>query len=454
MTLTLSQIIEATAATANFGTGSPCPPETPVSGWSIDSRTIEDGELFIALRGDNHDGHQYLSAAFERGAIAALVSEIPAASVGPVLLVPDSLKALQTLSVWARDHWNGTIAGVTGSAGKTSTKDIIAECLSARFRVGKTIGNFNNHIGLPLSILRLPDTAQVAVLEMGMNHAGEIRDLARIARPKVGVVTNVGYAHVEAFESIEGVAAAKRELISELPDDGIAILNADDERVRRFADVHQGRSILYGFDGAAEVRVVDYQWDSAGAEFSVGGVRFTTSLPGRHSVLNIAAGLATAGAFGIGLTELQPVVASLRPGKMRGERIEREGIVILNDSYNSNPEAARSMIDVLVREPAQRRIAVLGEMLELGSMAEMLHRSVGAYVARAGIDYLIGVGQGSRWMIDEAIKDGFRSDSARFFPQAEEAGQYLQNLLEPGDAVLFKGSRGTHVERALAALQQ
>src|SRR5579864_802666 len=216
-----------------------------ISGWSVDSRTVAPGDLFFALRGPNHDGNAYVDDALRKGAVAAIVEEkrdTKRENDPTILVVPDSLVALQKIAAWARKQWNGDVVGVTGSAGKTSTKDVIAEMLSVKMPVGKTIGNFNNHVGVPLSILRLPGQARVAVLEIGMNHAGEIRDLSAIARPRVGVVTNVGPAHMEAFDSIEAVAAAKRELIEALPSDGVAVLNADDPLVARFREVHRGRT--------------------------------------------------------------------------------------------------------------------------------------------------------------------------------------------------------------------
>ncbi len=252
---------------------------------------MRPGDLFFAIKGDVHDGHAFVNPVLEAGAAAAIVSEPIASPRGLVLQVSDTLRALQQLAHWARRRWGGRVVGVTGSAGKTSTKEMIAAFLGVRWRVGKNAGNFNNHIGLPLSLLRVPQEAEIAVLEMGMNHAGEIRELARIAQPDTGVVTNVGYAHVEAFDSVEGVAAAKRELIEELPESGTAVLNADDERVLRFRDGHKGQTITYGFSEHADVRAAQFESGPNGSEFTVHGVRFRTVLAGRHSVLNILAGL-------------------------------------------------------------------------------------------------------------------------------------------------------------------
>jgi UDP-N-acetylmuramoyl-tripeptide--D-alanyl-D-alanine ligase len=417
-----------------------------VTGWSIDSRTVAPGDLFFALRGPNHDGNAYVEEVLAKGAVAAVANE---AKPGTVLVVPDSLAALQSTAVWALAQWGGEVIGVTGSAGKTSTKDVIAATLAASMPVGKTIGNLNNHVGVPLSILRLPSEARVAVLEMGMNHAGEIRVLCSMAKPRIGVVTNVGHAHMEAFDSIEGVAAAKRELIESLPADGVAVLNADDPLVAKFREVHRGRTVTFGIDSGADFRAELVQLTDRGVSFTVAGVPFESALLGRHSILNILAGIAVASLYGIGPAQLTDVVKHLMAPSMRGQRLEHVGVVILNDCYNSNPDAARVMIDVLRETPAKRRIAVLGEMLELGRWSESLHRDVGSYVAKSGIDVLVGIRGEACHLVDAARKAGLAVDAAFFFPDAGSAGEHLRRIAQPGDVILLKGSRGTHVEYAL-----
>jgi UDP-N-acetylmuramoyl-tripeptide--D-alanyl-D-alanine ligase len=415
------------------------------SSWSIDTRILQAGDVFFAL----NDGYHFAQSAIERGALAAIVDhDVPAAP--GIIQVADTLRYMQDLAQTARTDWAGTVIGVTGSAGKTSTKDAIAHLLSSDLAVGKTVGNYNNHIGVPLSILRLPQKCRVGVLEMGMNHAGEIRELCRIARPDIGVVTNVGFAHIEFFHSIEGIAAAKRELIEALPPSGMAVLNADDELVVRFADVHPGRSITYGFSENADVRA-----EMCGQNhFQCQGVSFETQLSGRHAISNILAAIATAAIFGIAAKHLVDLVRTLAPAHMRGERIEHAGLTIYNDSYNSNPAAVRAMLDVLTDTPAQRRIAVLGEMLELGNTTEPLHRDLGKYVAERGIDVLITIRGAARFMADEARNAGLSDSAAYFFETPEEAGIFLKEIATEGDAILFKGSRGVKVERALKVLMQ
>jgi UDP-N-acetylmuramoyl-tripeptide--D-alanyl-D-alanine ligase len=424
-------------------------PQTLVTGWSVDTRTLAPGDLFFALRGPNHDGHAYVALAFEKGAVGAVVEQaVPHANA---LVVPDSLGALQHLAAWARGHWGGRVVGVTGSAGKTTAKDAIAHLLAVELPVGKTVGNLNNHVGVPLSILRLPDESRVGVLEMGMNHAGEIRALAALAKPDIGVVTNVGYAHMEAFDSIDGVALAKRELIEALdPETGIAVLNADDPRVLRFREIHPGRTITFGLSDSADVRATDIAFTAEGARFRVDGVDFHSTLAGRHGVLNLLAGMAVARAFEIPLERLRDAVATFTIGKMRGERLEHNGVTIWNDCYNSNPEAVAAMLDVLRSTPARRHIAVLGEMLELGHAAEFLHRQAGRCAAESGVDVLIAVQGAARFMAEEAVRSGMPPQSVHFFEHSEgAAGGFIRQVLQPGDAVLFKGSRGVRIERAM-----
>ena len=439
MTIDLQEVARAIGAGGK-------PPSVLVAGWSVDTRTQNPGDVYFALRGPNFDGHDFVAQAAAKGA-AGVVVERPGGAPNE-LVVPDSLRALQQLGLWARTRWGGRVIGITGSAGKTTTKDAIAHLLAVDLPVGKTVGNFNNHVGVPLSILRLPDGCRAAVLEMGMNHAGEIRELAGIARPEVGVVTNVGYAHVEFFDSIEGVAAAKRELIEALPADGIAVLNADDARVAKFRDAHRGRSVSFGFSESADVRATDYD----GRHFRASGVDFETGLPGRHAVMNLLAAIAVAREFGIAAKRLPEAVRIFTPGNMRGERIEHGGMVIWNDCYNANPEAMQSMLDVLRGTPARRRIAVLGEMLELGHAADALHRQVGRYAAERGIDLLIGVRGHAHEMIDAAVGAGLPVKAAYFFEDPGAAGEFVRQQAGEGDAILFKGSRGVRVEKALEKL--
>ena len=426
-----------------------------ISNWSIDSRTIEAGAMYFALQGEIHDGHAYLDAVAAKGAVAAVVrQQTPDLAVGIksgliFLRVTDTLKALTELAKTVRSRFRGPVVGVTGSAGKTTTKDTIWSLLSVSGLTGRTDGNFNNHIGVPLTLLRQPEGARAHVIELAMNHTGEIRELCGVAKPEIGVVTNVGFAHVENFVDIEGIAAAKRELIESLPLSGVAVLNADDSRVTTFGEIHPGRTITYGITHRADIRAEDVELAEGGVRFRIGPVNFQSKVTGRHAVLNILAGVAVAGVLGAAPETLKDAIAELAPGKMRGEQISHHGIQIINDSYNSNPEAVCAMLDVLAARPEKRKIAVLGEMRELGKWAGELHRKAGAYAASLGIDVVMGVRGSGRLLIEEALKKGMNEDSALFFETPEEAGDKLKELARTGDVILFKGSRGTRVELAL-----
>jgi UDP-N-acetylmuramoyl-tripeptide--D-alanyl-D-alanine ligase len=427
-------------------------PEAAISSYSTDTRTLLKGALFFALKGENHDAHDHVAEAFARGAAAAVVSRAVEAA-GPKLRVYDTLDALQDLARHARTVWGQDpkrkLTAITGSAGKTTAKEAIAKVLSGALKVGKTEGNFNNHIGVPLSILHLPDDAEAAVIEIGMNHAGEIRHLAEIALPRIAVVTNAGTAHIENFDSPDGVALAKRELVEALPSTGVAVLNSDDVKVRGFAKVHAGRSIFYGTGREAEVRAERIEYDEAGVKFEAAGIGAVRSpIPGPAGVMASLAALATAQAYGLDAAMLKDLLATVEPPKMRTQRLRHRGMTVWNDCYNSNPEAAKMMLDLLAATPARRRIAVLGEMRELGRWSEELHREVGQYAARCGISVLVGIRGAAQQLVDGA-KELSMSGAAFFFDKPETAGAWLRSEAREGDALLFKGSRGTRVELAL-----
>ncbi|GAB4358752.1 MAG: UDP-N-acetylmuramoyl-tripeptide--D-alanyl-D-alanine ligase [Bryobacter sp.] len=452
MTLRLGQIADwlGVALDAAFR-------EVVVDSYVIDSRQAQTGSLFFALPGEHADGHDFVEAAIAQGAAAAVVSRPLAGLQAPLLVVSDVQAALAQLGRAARNYWNKTVVAITGSAGKTSTKDAVATLLGAAFPVSKTEGNLNNHLGVPLSLLRIADHAQAAVLEMGMNHAGEISALCGIARPDLGVVTNAGYAHIENFpDGVEGIANAKRELILALPEGAPAILNADDERVCRFAEGLPRKVRTFGLGEAAHTRAAKVQYHMEGADFEIEGVPFRSRVPGRIGVSNISAAVAVARLYGVPLARLAEKTSEIPVGKMRAERFVHAGIQIWNDCYNSNPDAAKAMLDVL-RDTAQafhpqgRAIAVLGEMRELGHWAEPLHRALGNYAVQSGVAVLIGIRGAAQFLIESMVEANSPDRAAFFFDDSRLAGLRLKSLARPGDTVLFKGSRGTRVEQALEA---
>jgi UDP-N-acetylmuramoyl-tripeptide--D-alanyl-D-alanine ligase len=455
MTMTLSTVGGA------LGVGRDAGPSLAL-GWSIDSRTVQADDVFFAIEGPNHDGHDHVEDAFAKGAAAAVVRRQwqPSEEAGDGFLfrVDEPAAALAQLAAFARRRWAGRVIAVTGSNGKTTTKEATAALLATRYRVSKTEGNLNNELGLPLSILRIADDSEAAVLEMGMNHAGEIRRMARIASPDVGVVTNVSAAHVGFFESEDAVALAKRELIEELPAQATAVLNADDERVRAFGAVRGGPAVTFGFSENADYRAADVELGPEGSSFRLkrkgargAGVAFKTRLPGRHNILNLSAALAVCGVMEIELSALRRAVAAFEPAKMRGQVIRLGGLTILDDCYNSNPAAAKAMIEALAQLDGGRMVAVLGEMRELGAQSPALHREVGRAAAAAGVELLIGVGGDAKEVLAGAIQAGMAPVAVEFFDDAEAAGRRLPDLLREGDRVLFKASRGVGLEKALRA---
>src|ERR1700742_1546304 len=419
--------------------------QQPATGYSIDTRTLSPGDLFFAVRGERYDAHDFVAAALERGARAAVVARskvtelLDVAHTHTLLIVDDPLTALQTLAAAVRRHWNKRVVGITGSAGKTTTKEAVAAVLSARFAVLKSQGNLNNEYGMPLQLLKLEPEHEIAVIEMGMSHAGEIAALARIAHPDWGVVTNVGTAHAQNFaDGVAGIARAKYELLQSLPTSGVAILNCDDPYVGQFGRDFRGRSIYFGMGPCADPRASNIEELGAeGMRFQVtaGGTQATVTLPllGRHNIWNAMAAIAAGLEAGIPLAECAMAAGQLRPPDKRGEVLRIGDATVINDCYNSNPEALKSMIATLAAMPAKRRILVAGEMLELGPESISLHRECGKAAAEAGIDLIVGVRGNAASIVEAALEAGAL---AIFLPSPQEAGAWLRDELSPGDAVL------------------
>jgi UDP-N-acetylmuramoyl-tripeptide--D-alanyl-D-alanine ligase len=448
MKLPLSRVIEFLHSDGEFDH------KALVGGYSIDSRTVQRGELFFAVQGERLDGHDFVPQALQRGAVAAVVGKNQLARY-PVktqlLAVDDTLSALQTLATAVRRLWGKPVIGITGSTGKTTTKEAVAHVLSARLRVLKSEGNLNNHFGLPLMLLKLEAQHDVAVVEMGMSHSGEIRALAKIAQPETGVLTNVAPVHLEFFSSIAEIARAKYELVESLPANGTAILNADDEYVSQFGRDFHGKVVLYGLRASADLRA-EYieQRGAEGSTFDVvaGESRQRATLPlvGSHNIHNALAAVAAGLERGMSLAEAVDALASLAPADKRGQVVRLGNITIINDCYNSNPTALQAMVETLAAMPATRRIVVAGEMLELGPAGEEMHRQAGRQIAGKKIDVLLGVRGLAHLMVDAARQAGMRTE---FFEDPEDAGEWLAREARDGDVILLKASRGVKLERAL-----
>jgi UDP-N-acetylmuramoyl-tripeptide--D-alanyl-D-alanine ligase len=448
MKLELSKIAEILSVAGELD------PQAIAQGYSIDSRTVLPGELFFAVKGERMDGHDFVEQALGKGAAGAVVRKDQVVRYQPktrLLAVDDTLVALQTLASAVRRLWAKPLVGVTGSAGKTTTKEAIAHVLSTKFRVLKSEGNFNNHFGLPLMLLKLEPEHDLAVIEMGMSHAGEIAALAKIAQPEIGVVTNVAPVHLEFFNSIADIARAKYELIECLPANGTAVLNADDEHVSKFGRGFMGKKIMYGLHSSADVRAENIRsLGVAGSSFDLvmGEERVPAgvSLVGVHNISNALAAAAVGVDRGLTLSETATGLATLAPADKRGQVVQVGNITVINDCYNSNPRALEAMVDSLAKTPAKRRLVVAGEMLELGPAGEEMHRLSGQHIAEKKIDFLLGVRGLALPMVDAARQSGMR---AEFVATSEEAGEWLAREVRDGDVVLLKGSRGVKLERAL-----
>jgi len=441
-------------------------PVARVAGVSIDSRAIRPGELFVAIHGPRHDGHSFVSDVLASGALAAIVAQerltqIPEPARARCIVVADTFVALKQLARKVRDAWGGKIAGITGSVGKTTTKEILAALLGTRLRILKSEGNFNNEYGLPLTLFKLDETHEAAVLEMGMSRRGELSRLAEIARPDVGIVTRVSPAHLEFFSSVDEIALAKRELIEGLNGrESTAVLNADDPRVAAFGTFAPGRVLTYGVKKPAFFTAEAIEDRGAlGSAFDYvnpeGRVRLELALPGRHVIANALASLAAASVWGIGAAEAQSVLRTMRAPSMRGELLRfSNGAALINDSYNSSPAALHAMTALLAATPGfQRRILAAGEMRELGTTSGELHREAGAAAAKSGkVDWIIGVAGDAAEIIEGAIAAGFNRAHTKFFASSEEAGAFVQQFFQPGDLLLVKGSRGVKMERIVEAL--
>lgn len=424
-----------------------------------DSRAVQRGDLFIALRGPRFDAHDFVPDVLARGAAAVVERGRDAAppdggTGAAVIVVDDTLKALQDLAHAVRVEAGTRVIAITGSAGKTTTKETIADFLSVRLRVVKNKGNLNNHVGLPLSLMQLRSRPDVAVMELGMNHAGEIRTLVSIAEPDIRVWTNVGDAHIGFFASPDAIADAKAEILERAGPDTVLVCNADDPLVMARVRAFPGRIVTFGTAEGATVRAVrveDRGVRGMGAEVitPAGTATIDTPLLGRGNLSNVLAATAVAVHVGIPLDDVVSAARRLRAADRRGAvRQLRDGVTLIDDSYNSSPTALRRALDVLASEPhAARKVAVLGEMLELGDHSVALHEECGRAAAAADLSQLVAVGgPPARALADAAIASGMRPEAVTYFDTSERAAPAVASALRGGDLVLVKGSRGTRTD--------
>jgi len=434
------------------------PGDGPVAGASIDTRTIRPGEIFFAILG-GRDGHDFAGRAVSGGAAAIVVSRmLDPAPASPWILVDDTLDALQALGSHCRSGSGARVVGLTGSCGKTTTKELIAAALGGAEPVLATRGNLNNHLGVPLTLVELGPDHAYAVVEMGANHGGEIEQLTRLADPDVGLVTCVAPAHTEFFGGIEGVARAKAELFSTMRSDAVAVVNLDDPCVRAMPR-RPRRAVTYGSDAAARPDVLLAKVEDAGGvqriRIRAGGetVEASLSLPGSHNALNATAAVAAASAAGVSPAAAAEGLASVQPVKGRGAIVKGRRLEVIDDTYNANPASVRAGLDLLCTLASGRRtVAVLGDMFELGGEAPALHGQVGERAAVAGVDVLVAVGAHAPDVRSGALEAGMLPGGVSTFEGTDAAVEEIGGLLREGDIVLVKGSRGMKMERDVASL--
>jgi len=425
---------------------------------STDSRSIREGDLFIALKGDSFNGHDFIQEAFSDGAVAVMVEEgvdLKLTSSFPVILVNDTLNGLQEFAKNYRESLTLTGVGITGSNGKTSTKDFIDSVLSERYSVSATAGNYNNHIGLPLTILEADDRHDFGVWEMGMSNPGEIALLANIAKPNIGVITNVGVAHIENMGSRESIALEKGSLAESVTEDGFVVLNAEDCYSESIAKRTQVRTVTVGF-GDADIRAENIAIKSTSVSFVIDakGQREEAFLtvPGKHMVLNALMAVA------IGLNEgmnLDVIVQGLSQAKLSGGRLQKRefgGVIIIDDTYNANPESTLAALHCLAGMNCNgRRFAVIGGMAELGKISELEHRKIGIEAVNLGIDFVLSVGEVALPIHESARK--VNEVNSRSFSNHEECAEFLNGEARSGDLVLIKGSRSSAMENVINNLE-
>ncbi|NTV89519.1 MAG: UDP-N-acetylmuramoyl-tripeptide--D-alanyl-D-alanine ligase [Clostridiales bacterium] len=439
-----------------------------ISGISTDSRKITPDCLFVPIQGERFDGHDYIKQSFEAGAAAALTHRTAGngqAEAGggksamyeplpgkTLIRVADTSKALRDLAAFYRSKFNIPFVGITGSVGKTSTKDMVAGVLQQKYKVLKTAGNFNNEIGLPLTIFNLDAGHEAAVLEMGMSGFGEIGRLAEIVKPDIAIITNIGISHIEKLGSKQNILRAKLEILEGLKPGGLVIMNGDDSLLRGLKDLLNKRTVFYGMDEGVDYRAVNINSrGELGTSFdiTVANREFTVQLqvPGIHNVHNALAAIATGYELGVPVESIIDGISKFTPGKMRMDIIPANGFRIINDSYNASPQSMEAAIKVLMdMTGGGRRIAVLGDMLELGDWTEEAHRGVGNFAAVQGVDMLVTVGMNAKYIAQGAVDAGMPEIRTANFFTVEDAVEFLEEELLKDDVFLIKGSRGMKME--------
>jgi UDP-N-acetylmuramoyl-tripeptide--D-alanyl-D-alanine ligase len=439
--------------------------DTAINGVSIDSRTLHSGDLFFAIRGPVNDGHKYIAAAIGKGALGAVVNadyEVPERYPADRILlkVNNTHQALKDLATDIRRQWHGSLIGITGSMGKTTTKEFAVFLLQAKFNVYRSPGNYNNLFGLPLAIFKLTPDDHIGIFEMGMSAPGEIAEMCRIAEPSIGIITNIAPVHLASLGTMQEIAKAKGELVEALPADGVVIFNADDNLLQGIVRHFSGNKISFGLSENADIRadgIMVAGMNETRFHLRCAGIsrRVTIPLAGAHFVINALPAIALAIHYRLSTDQIVEGLRYLRQAPMRGQMLPfREGFTLIDDSYNSNPQALKSMIQLLAGLPSfKRRILVAGEMLELGPASKKLHHECGLWAASHGINALVAVQGDAKELANGAVAGGIASPDVHFFTEVNPAIDFVSRSVQPGDLILVKGSRGVHLEKMIQTLR-
>jgi len=463
MTFILEEVLKATGGRLLQGEE-----KTSFRGISTDSRTVAEGELFIALKGERFDGHHFAIEALKKRAGGVIIEEDKIRDIrwngyrpSVVIAVKDALHALGDIARERRRNFGTPVVALTGSNGKTTTKDMISACLETTFPVLKTKGNLNNLIGLPLTLLNLTEQERIVVLEMGMNVPGEIRRLTEIAEPDVGLITNIEKVHLEGMGSLERVREEKGELFRRMRQNGTILVNQDDPRVIDLASEFRGQKITFGIDHPAEVMAKEIRVKGVGGTsftLMMEGVTMEITLPllGGHFVPNALSAIASASLFGIELEKVKKALENLQPSPMRMEVLRpKEGVTLINDAYNSNPRSMELALEILSEMKGKgRAIAVLGDMLELGDFSVEAHQHIGQRMQELSIDFLLALGDEAPVLVESAIRHGLDSEKARIVESHTEAISILKKMVRDGDWILVKGSRRMGMEKIAEGLME
>ncbi len=442
-------------------------PSQKFQGVSINTRTLKPGELFFCIQGDQFDGHEFLNDAVEKKAAGVVISDRAKLKESLVqqaglfaVAVPDTIHGLQELAGYHRDRFSVHMIGITGTNGKSTTKEMIASVLKMRYPTLKTEGNLNNHIGLPLTLLELKPSHEAAVVEMGMSGAGEIARLAEIAKPKIGVITNISQAHMIQLKTLKDIQAAKNELFQSLSEESTAIVNADDPLVYELTKKLRAGVITFGIDNPADVRATDIRpSEDSGYDFTLNVLdkAIAVHLPflGRFNIYNALAAAAVGHALDISPGLIKTGLGVKHKLSQRGEAIHYGDIEVLNDTYNANPQSMREAMQTLKEHTTEgRKFLVIGDMLELGENEQSAHQQLGNEAAGHGFDFLVTVGELAGLAGDAAVESGMAKDRVHSFNTHRAAAEFLKATTQPGDCLLFKGSRGSHMETVLEGLMQ